>query len=114
MDWISTDICEKILSNDKKYHFLEVVDRYIGYISAYKFKGTKTRLIIDVLQQYCEAYCGSPYFIISDGGPQFKNTNEAIYTWCIQADIGYKLSSAASGQLRMCSLVVFPVQSQGS
>ena len=35
MDWISTDICEKVLSYGKKYTFLVIVDRPSGFISAY-------------------------------------------------------------------------------
>ena len=42
MDWLSTDIAEKKLSNRKKAHFLIIVDGAFGFIRAYLLKGTKT------------------------------------------------------------------------
>ena len=57
-DYISTDICEKVLPNGKKYYFLVTVDRSSGFISAYQLRGSKTIYIIDALQKYCATYCG--------------------------------------------------------
>ena len=45
MDSISTDIAEKVLSNGKKVHFLVIVDRSSGFISAYKPRGTNKNIL---------------------------------------------------------------------
>merc|ERR1712240_104711 len=60
MDWLSTDICQKKLSNRKKANFLIIVDRASGFIRAYHLKGTKTRNVIDAIQDYINVYIGSP------------------------------------------------------
>ena len=41
MDWLSTDLAQKTLSNGKKVNFLIIVDRSSGFIRVYKLKGTK-------------------------------------------------------------------------
>ena len=61
MDWLSTDICEKKLSNGKKAYFLIIVDQASGFIRAYLLKGTKTRNIIHTLQDFIDTYVGPPY-----------------------------------------------------
>ena len=49
MDWLSTDLAQKTLSNGKKINFLIIVDRSSGFIRVYKLKGTKTRNVIEAL-----------------------------------------------------------------
>ena len=46
MDWISTDLAQKVLSNGKKVNFLVIVDRAIGFLSVYQLRGTKTHTVI--------------------------------------------------------------------
>ena len=72
MDWLSTDICQKKLSNGKKANFLIIVDRASGFIRAYLLKGTKTRHVIEALQDYIDVYVGPPYWLTSDGGPNLQ------------------------------------------
>ena len=71
MDWVSTDLAQKTLSNGKKVNFLIIVDRASGFLRVYQLRGTKTRYVIDALQDYNDTYCGPPYWLMSDGGPQF-------------------------------------------
>ena len=82
MDWISTDLAEKVLSNGKKVHFLLIVDRASGFLKVYQLRGTKTKHVIECLQNFNEIYCGPPYWITSVGGPQFLEANFAIKEWC--------------------------------
>ena len=70
MDWLSTDLAEKKLSNGKKVHFLIIVDSASGFIRAYQLKDTKTRHVISALQDFIDTYVGPPYWLTSDGGPQ--------------------------------------------
>ena len=78
MDWLSTDLAQKVLHNGKKVNFLVIVDRASGFVRVYQLSGTKTKHIIQCLQDFVEAYCGPPYWITSDGGPQFATANQAI------------------------------------
>ena len=94
MDWISTDLAEKVLSNGKKVHFLLIVDRASGFIKVYQLRGTKTKHVIECLQDFNEIYCGPPYWLTSDGGPQFSAANEAIQKWAMEAKISHQVSSA--------------------
>merc|ERR1711867_356484 len=94
MDWISTDLAEKILSNGKKVHFLLIVDRASGFIKVYQLRGTKTKHVIECLEDFNEIYCGPPYWLTSDGGPQFSAANEAIQKWAMEAKISHQVSSA--------------------
>merc|ERR1711867_298258 len=94
MDWLSTDICQKKLSNVKKANFLIIVDRASGFIRAYLLKGTKTPHVIEALQDYINVYVGPPYWLTSDGGPQFAATNAAIKKWAEEAGILHTLSAA--------------------
>ena len=94
MDWISTDLAEKVLSNGKKIHFLLIVDRASGFVKVYKLRGTKTKHVIECLQDFNEIYCGPPYWLTSDGGPQFSAANEAIQKWAMEAKISHQVSSA--------------------
>ena len=68
LDWISTDIFEKVISNGKRFYFLVKVDRASGFLSAYKLKSKKIKHVIEVLHNFSEAYCGPPYIITSEGG----------------------------------------------
>ena len=54
MDWISTDLAEKVLSNGKKVYFLLIVDRASGFIKVYQLRGTKTKHVIECLQDFNE------------------------------------------------------------
>ena len=94
MDWLSTDLAQKVLCNCKKVRFLVIVDRASGFIRVYQLRGTKTKYIIECLQEFVEAYCGPPYWITSDGGPQFVAANQAIKDWCVASSIAHELSSA--------------------
>ena len=94
MDWLSTDLTHKVLHNGKKVNFLVIVDRASGFVRVYQLRGTKTKHIIECLQEFVEAYCGPPYWITSDGGPQFAAANQAIKDWCVASSIAHKLSSA--------------------
>ena len=60
MDWVSTDLAVKTLSNGKKVNFLIIVDRESGFLRVYQLKGTKTRNVIEALQEFNDAYCGPP------------------------------------------------------
>ena len=94
MDWLSTDIAEKKLSNGKKAYFFIIVDRAPGFIRAYLLKGTKTRNIINALQDFIDTYVGSLYWLTSDGGPQFASANAAIKKWAEEASILHTISAA--------------------
>merc|ERR1712237_94180 len=78
MDWVSTDLAVKTLSNGKKVNFLIIVDRASGFLRVYQLKGTKTRNVIQALQDFNDCYAGPPYWLTSDGGPQFSGANAAI------------------------------------
>ena len=93
-DWLSTDLAQKVLRNGKKVNFLVIVDRASSFVRVYQLRGTKTKHIIECLQEFVEAYCGPPYWITSDGGPQFAAANQAIKDWCIASGISHELSSA--------------------
>ena len=75
MDWLSTDLAQKVLRNGKKVNFLVNVDRASGFVRVYQLRGMKTKHIIECLQEFVEAYWGPPYWITSDGGPQFAAAN---------------------------------------
>ena len=94
MDWLSTDLAEKKLSNGKKVLFLIIVDRSSGFIRAYQLKGTKTRNVIEALQDFNDTYIGPPYWLTLDGGPQFARANAAIKKWAEEASILHTLSAA--------------------
>ena len=49
---------------------------------------------MECFQNFNEIYCGPPYWLTSDGGPQFSAANQAIKAWCEQAQIHHELSSA--------------------
>ena len=51
MDWLSTDLCEMKLK-DRKLHFIIIVDRASGLVTAYKLASTKTHHIVACLQQF--------------------------------------------------------------
>ena len=74
MDWISTDLMEIKDPKGKKSHYIIIV----GFVTAYKLTGTKTKHIIASLQEYVEVYYGPPLLLTSDGGPQFSAANKAI------------------------------------
>ena len=78
MDWISTDLMEIKDAKGKKMHFIVIVDRSLGFISAYKLTGTKTKHIVQALQEFVFCYYGPPLYLISDGGPQFQAANKTI------------------------------------
>ena len=61
MDWVSTDLAQNVLSKGRKVNFQVIVDRAIAFLRVYQFKGTKTRNVIDALQDYNDTYCGPPY-----------------------------------------------------
>ena len=42
MDWLSTNLAQKTLSNGKKVNFSIIVDRASGFIRVYQLRGTKT------------------------------------------------------------------------
>ena len=58
MDWISTNLAEKVLSNGKKINFLLIVDRASGFVKVYQLRGTKARHDIECLQNFNEIYRG--------------------------------------------------------
>ena len=58
MDWVSTDLAQKVLSNGRKVNFLIIVDRASSFLIVYQLRGTKTRNVIDALQDYNHTYCG--------------------------------------------------------
>ena len=65
-------------SKGKKMHFIVIVDRSSGFISAYKLTGTKTKHIVQALQDFVLVYYGPLLYLTSDGGPQFQADNKAI------------------------------------
>ena len=50
------------------------------------------------LEEFIENYYGPPLLLTTDGGPQFKRTNNAIRAWASSAEINHQLSSAYSPQ----------------
>ena len=95
MDWLSTDLAQKTLPNGKKLNFLIIVDRASGFIKVYELKGTKTRHVIEALQDFNDCYAGPPYWLTSDGVLnflglmlQFKNGLRRL-----QSSIQYPLPS---------------------
>ena len=69
MDWISTNLAQKVLGNGKKVNFLVIVNRASGFVKVYQLRGTKTKYVVWCLQDINEIYYGPPYWITSDGGP---------------------------------------------
>ena len=59
MDWVSTDLAQKVLSDGKKVNFLLIVDRASGFFKVYQLKGTKTRNVISCLQDFNDIYLAS-------------------------------------------------------
>ena len=96
MDWVSTDLAQKILSDGKKVNFLVIVDQASGFVKVYQLKGTKTCNVISCLQDFNDIYCGPPYWLTSDGGPQFAGANAAIKTWCEEVSILHTISVAST------------------
>ena len=94
MDWLSTDLAVKTLSNGKKVNFLLIVDRASGFIKVYQLRGTKTRNVIEALQEFNDTYVGPPYWLTLDGGPQFSGANAAIKKWAEGASIKHTKSAA--------------------
>ena len=80
----------------RRFTLIVIVDRASGFINVYQLRETKTKHIVEVLQKYNETYCGPPYWITSDGDPQFQAANQAIKTWCAEASIRHELSLAFS------------------
>ena len=60
----------------------------------YQLRGTKTRHVIECLQNFNEIYCGPLYWLTSNGGPEFSAVNEAIQKWAEEAMISHQISSA--------------------
>ena len=85
---------KKVLANGKKVNFLVIVDRASGFVRVYRLRGTKTKHVVGCLQDFNNVYCGPHYWITSDGGPHFAAANQAIKSWCEDASIRHKLSSA--------------------
>ena len=98
MDWLSTDLAQKVLCNGKKVNFLVIVDRASGFVGVYQLRGTKTKHIIECLQEFVEAYYGPPYKITSNGGPQFAAANQAIKDSCVASSNAHELSSANNSE----------------
>merc|ERR1712041_29938 len=96
MDWLSTDLAQKTLPNGKKINFLIIVDRASGFLRVYELKGTKTRHVIEALQDFNDCYAGPPYWLTSDGGPQFSGANAAIQKWAEEASIKHSISTAVN------------------
>ena len=71
MDWLSTDLAQKVLRNGKKVNFLVIVDKASCFVRVYQLRGTKTNHIIECLQEFVEAYCGPLYWITRDGDHSF-------------------------------------------
>merc|ERR1711895_181681 len=94
MDWLSTDLAQKTLPNGRKINFLIIVDRVSGFIKVYKLKGTKIHHVIEALQDFNDCYAGPPYWLTSDGGPQFSGANAVIQKWAEEASIQHTISAA--------------------
>merc|ERR1712112_264353 len=71
-----------------------IVDRSSGFIRAYQLKGTKTQKFTEALRDFNDTYIGPPYWLTSDGGPQFAGANAAIKKWAEEASILHTLSAA--------------------
>ena len=93
MDQVSTDLLE--VPEDKS-KFVMFVDRASGFVHGEKLRGTKTKNIIKALERYICTYAGPMYILVSDGGPQYKETNKALSEYCAQVGITHRLSSALS------------------
>ena len=46
MDWISTDLAQKVLSNGKKVNFLVIVNPASGFVKVYQLRGTRTKHVV--------------------------------------------------------------------
>merc|ERR1712215_657214 len=71
-----------------------IVNRASGFLRVYELKGTKTRHVIQALQDFNDCYSGPPYWLTSDGGPQFSGANAAIQKWAEKASIQHSISAA--------------------
>ena len=80
----------------KKSHFIIIVDRSSGFVSAYKLTGTNTKHIFATLQHYVEVYYGSPLLLTSHGGLQFSAANKAIQEWAKDAGFNHDFTAAYS------------------
>ena len=93
MNWLSTDLAVKTLPNGKKVNFLLIVYMASRFIKVYQLRGTKTCNVIEALQEFNDMYVGPPYWLTSDGGPQFAGANAAIKKWAEEASILHTLSA---------------------
>ena len=75
-------------------HFLCILDRSSGFISAYELTWTKTKHIVQALQDFVLVFYGPPLLLTSDGGPQFQAANKAIQERAHGMLIHHKLSAA--------------------
>ena len=91
MDQVSTDLFEIPGSKD---HWIVFGDRASGFVQGEKLTGTKTQDIVGALDKYINRYAGPPYVLISDGGPQYMQTNKILEEYCQEAGIIHRTSSA--------------------
>ena len=66
------------------------------YVQGEQLRGTKTWNVIEALERYICAYAGPMYILVSDGGPQYKETNKALTEYCAHVGITHRPSSALS------------------
>ena len=77
----------------KGQDYLVLVDRFSGYAWTFQMKSTTTQATIKILKAVFLDF-GYPVLMTSDGGPQFRETNEALSESCKDNHIVHKISSA--------------------
>ena len=71
MDWLCCDLCEVKDKKGKKQDYLMIVDRYSSFVRAFNLGSTKTKNMIQALEEFIKTYYGPPLLLTTDGGPQF-------------------------------------------
>ena len=75
MDWLVLDCFEA-----GKRYYLALGDRASGMVWARKLKSMMTKVLLEVLDDFCYAYSGPPWRITSDGGSNLASS--AVSSWC--------------------------------
>ena len=59
----------------QKKDYLTIVDRSSGYTWIKKLSSTKTKAMIQVIDEYVQMFSGPPFTILADNGPQYRESN---------------------------------------
>ena len=72
INFICCNLCEVKDKKGKKQDYLVIVDRYLSFMRAFNLGSTKTKKVIQALEEFIERYYGPPLLLTTDGGPQFS------------------------------------------